>query len=134
MYHNPLPWGWHPLAYCVPPYFGLAYCVPPCFGLAYCVPFNNKTTIFGNFIYIKKIKWQYVACTCTIILANVKFGVCLLDFLVFDIPKSMFMLINAEMTPKRRERSERAKILELFDFVCHVCCGSWWKLKCLIII
>jgi len=70
-------WGWHPLAYCVPPYFGLAYCVSPCFGLAYCVPFNNnnKTTIFGNFIYIQKIKWQYVACTCTIILANVKFGV-----------------------------------------------------------
>ena len=80
----------------VTPCFGLAYCVPPCFGLAYCVPFNNKTTIFGNFIYIKKIKWQYVTCTCTIILANVKFGVfCLLDFLFFDIPKSMFMLINA---------------------------------------
>jgi len=75
MYHNPFPWGWHPLAYCLPPYFCLVYCVPPCFGLAHCVPFNNKTTIFGNFIYIKKIKWQYVACTCTIILANVKFGV-----------------------------------------------------------
>jgi len=29
------------------------------------------------------------------------------------------MLINAESTPKMRERSERAKILELFDFVCH---------------
>ena len=75
MHHNPLPWGWHPLAYCVPPYFGLAYCVSQCFGLAYCVPFNNKTTIFGNFIYIEKIKWQYAACTCTIILENVKFGV-----------------------------------------------------------
>jgi len=67
---------------------------------------------FGNFIYIKKIKWQYVACTCTIILPHVIFGVCLLDFLVFNIPE----------------------ILELFDFVCHVCCGSWWKLKILIII
>jgi len=53
----------------------VAYCVSPCFGLAYCVPFNNKTTIFGNFIYIEKIKWQYAACTFTIILANVKFGV-----------------------------------------------------------
>jgi len=63
------------LAYCVPPYFGLAYCVSPCFGLAYCVPLNNKTTIFGNFIYIEKIKWQYAACTCTIIRANAKFGV-----------------------------------------------------------
>ena len=39
-------------------------------------------------------------------------GVCLLDFLVFDIPISMFMLINAEMTLKRRERSERANILD----------------------
>ena len=36
---------------------------------------------------------------------------CLLDFLVFDIPKSMFILINAEMTTKRRER---AKSLEVF--------------------
>ena len=74
MYHNPFPWGWHPLAYCVPHYFCLVYCVQPCFGLAYCVSFNNKTIIFGNFIYKKKIKWQYVACTCTIIFANVKFG------------------------------------------------------------
>ena len=39
----------------------------------------------------------------------------LLDFLVFDIPKSMFILINAEMTPKRRERSERAKNLEFLQ-------------------
>jgi len=31
---------------------------------------------------------------------------------IFDIPKSMFMLINAKMTPKRRKRSERAKNLE----------------------
>jgi len=59
-----------------------------CFGLAYCVPFKKKHNHFGNFICIKKIKWQYVACTCTIILANVQFGVCLLDFLVFDIPKT----------------------------------------------
>jgi len=121
MYHNTLPCGWHPLAYCVPPYFGLAYCVP----------FINKTTIFGNFIYIKKIKWQYVACTCTIILANIKFGLfgCKISYSLS--PNQFFMLINAGMTPtplQRRERSERAKILELFDFVCHVCCCSWWKL------
>jgi len=44
--------------------------------------------------------------------------VCLLDLLVFDIPKSMIMLINAEMTPKRLERSERAKILEFFFLLC----------------
>jgi len=37
-----------------------------------------------------------------------------LDFLVLDIPKSMFMLISAEMTLKRRERSERAKIVKFF--------------------
>jgi len=39
----------------------VAYCVPPFFGLAYCVPFNNKTTILGVSIYIKKTKLQYVA-------------------------------------------------------------------------
>jgi len=46
---------------------------------------TTKQPFFGNFIYKKKIKWQYVACTRTIILANVNFGVFLLDFLVFDI-------------------------------------------------
>ena len=33
--------------------------------------------------------------------------------------------------PKKRELSERANSLELFDFVCHVCCVSWWKLELL---
>jgi len=48
--------------------------------------------------------------------------ICLpIRFLVFE---SMFMIIIAKMTPKMRKRSERARILELFDFVCHVCCGS----------
>ena len=60
---------------CVPPYVCVAYCVSLCFCLAYCLPFYNNSTIFGNFFDIKKIKWQYVACTCTIILANVNFGV-----------------------------------------------------------
>jgi len=36
--------------------------------------FTTKQPFFGNFIYIKKKKWQYVACTCTILFANVKFG------------------------------------------------------------
>ena len=67
-----------PLAYCVPLYFGIAYCVPPFFGLAYCVPFNNKkTTILGVSIYIKKLKLQYVVCTCTVILKNISFDVAL---------------------------------------------------------
>jgi len=47
--------------------------------------------------------------------------VCLLDFLVFDLPLSMFKFVKTEMTAKKRERSERAKKLELYDFVCHVC-------------
>jgi len=33
----------------------------------------------------------------------------------------MFKLINAEMTQKKRERRERANLLELFDFVCMLC-------------
>ena len=51
-------WGWHPLplAYCVPPNFGLAYCVPPCFGLAYCVPFNNKNNHVWLFYLHKEDK------------------------------------------------------------------------------
>jgi len=53
---------------------------------------------------------------------------CLLVFLDFDLPKSMFKFINADITPKKRERSERAIFLEFFDFVCHVCCVFWWKL------
>jgi len=55
--------------------------------LASSTAYRLKKKHFGNFIYKKKMKWQYVACTCTIILANVKIGVCLLDFLVFDIPQ-----------------------------------------------
>jgi len=47
-----------------------------------------------------KINWQSVA--CTVILANVSFDV--LDYLVFDLPKSTFKFIN----------------LELFDIVCHI--------------
>jgi len=45
-----------PLAYCVPPYFGLAYCVPPFFGLTYCVPFNNKNYHFWRFHLHKEDK------------------------------------------------------------------------------
>jgi len=32
-----------------------------------------------------------------------------LNFLDFDLPKSMFKFIKGEMTPKKRERSKRAK-------------------------
>jgi len=44
-----------------------------------------------------------------------------------NITGSMFKFINAEMA-KKRERSERANFLELFDLVCLVWCVSWWKL------
>jgi len=134
MHHNPFPWGWHSLAYCVPSYFCLVYCVPPCFDHAYCVSFNNKRTIFWQF-HLQKEDIMAVCCvhmynhSCK--RQNLCF--CLLEFLLFDIPKSMFFLINAEITPKRRERSERAKILDFFFyFVCDVWCGSLWKLKFLI--
>jgi len=36
---------------------------------------TTKTTIFGVSIYMKKIKWQSVACTCILILSNVSFHV-----------------------------------------------------------
>jgi len=45
-----------PLAYCVPPYFGLAYCVPPfCWPRILRTVYQQKTTIWGVSIYIKKI-------------------------------------------------------------------------------
>ena len=107
-----------PFAYCIPLYFGLAYCVQSFFSLAYCIPLNNITpNLFWHYIYIKKIKWQYVA--CTIIFANVRVdAICLLEFLVFYLPKSMFKFINAEMIFSKR----RIKSLECFYFVCHPCC------------
>jgi len=55
-----------------------------------------------------------------------------LNFIDFDLPKCMFKFINAEMTPKKRKRSERAIVLELFDLVYHVCCvfdKKWTFLK-----
>jgi len=43
--------------------------------------------------------------------------------------QSMFMFINAEMTPQKRERSERAKnIVNFFYRVRHVCCVSAQRL------
>ena len=59
---------------------------------------TTKQPFFGVSIKIKKIKWQSGVCTCRIILANVSFVV--FDFLVFDLPKSMFKFINAELTLK----------------------------------
>ena len=62
-----------PLAYCVPPYFGLAYCVPPFLASRTAYRLTTKTTILGVSIYIKKLKLQYVVCTCTVILENISF-------------------------------------------------------------
>jgi len=50
---------------------------------------TKKQHFFCVSIYKKKdqmsmLQKQYVAYTCTVILANVSFDVCLLDFLVFD--------------------------------------------------
>jgi len=42
----------------------------------------------------------------------------LVRFPGFRPPKIKFM--NVEMTQQKRERSERTKTLELFDFVCQV--------------
>jgi len=90
---------------------------------------TSKTTILGVSIYIKKLKLQYVVYTCTVILENISFWcVCLLNFLDFDLRKSMFKFINAEMTPKQRERSERAIFLRVI-WLCMSCVLCfWWKL------
>ena len=86
---TPLP----PLVYCVPPYFSLAFCVPPFYGLACCVPFNNKNNYFRRFHLHLEDKM-----TC---MSHAHLKTCLLDFLYFDLPKSMFRFIyNAEMTQK----------------------------------
>jgi len=121
-----------PLAYCVPLYFGIAYCVPPFFASRTAYRLTTKTTILGVYIYIKKLKLQYVVCTCTVILENISFWcVYLLNFLDFDLRKSMFKFINAEMTPKKRERSERAIFFRVI-WLCMSCVTCvlcfWWKL------
>jgi len=108
-----------PFAYCVPPCFGLAYWVPPIFGLAYCVPFNNKNNYFWRFHLHKEDKMTVHVCCMHMYNHFCKrklWYVCLLNFLVFDLSKSTLKFINFS---KKRERSESANNLELFDFVCH---------------
>jgi len=97
------------------------------FGLVYFVPFNNKTIIFGVSVYIKQIKWQYYACTWTIISANFSLYVfvCLLDFLVFDLLrllKSMFKFRNAEMTQNARVKLAREKIRVVWLYMSRSLC------------
>jgi len=107
-------WGWHPLpiAYSVSPYFGLAYCVPPFLASCTAYRLTTETTIFGVFIYTKWIKWQNVACTCTLFLKNVSFDV--FACYIFQFYCS-------------HKRSKRAKNLELFNFVCQFCCVCLWQ-------
>jgi len=71
-------WGWHPptpLRTAYRPILTLrtAYRHVSVSRTAYRL--TTKTTMFGVSIYIKKIKWQSVACTCTINLSNVSFDV-----------------------------------------------------------
>jgi len=44
----------------------------------------------------------------------------LVKFSEFDLPKSMFKFINAEMTPKKRERSQRAILFRVI-WLCMSC-------------
>ena len=117
--------GWHPLAYCILHLFW------PCilhsaFFLASRTAYR-LTTIVGVSICIKKLKWRNIACTCTIILANVSFDVfaCYISYFSTSLSQVHKWWNDP---PKKRKRSERAKHLELFDFACDVCCVSWWKL------
>ena len=48
-----------------------------------------------------------------------------------QILKSMFKFRNAEMSPKSASVASTQFFLELFDFVCYVCCVFWWKLDLL---
>ena len=66
-----------PLAYCVPPYFGLRTAL---FWLAYCVPFNNKNNHFGCFHLHKEDKIKYVVCTCTTLLKTLALMCLLVKF------------------------------------------------------
>ena len=46
----------------------------------------------------------------------------LVKLLDFDLRKSMFKFINAEVTPKSASEASVQIFIELFDFVCHVWC------------
>jgi len=89
----------------------------------------TKQPFWGNFIYLHKEDKMTVCCvhmynhSCK----RQIWCVCLLDFLIFDIPKSMFILKNAEMTKKGASVASARKVF--FNFVCDVCCCSSWKLK-----
>ena len=96
MHHNPLPWGWHPLAYCVPPYFGLAYCVP----------FNNKTTIFGKNFHLHRKDKMTVCCVHIYVqsfLQTLKLLCLLVRFPSFRYPQiNVYVNKLRNYPPKRR--------------------------------
>ena len=117
-------WGWHP-----PPSLRTAYRSILALRTAYrhfwprVLRTVTKTTILGVSIYIKKLKLQYGVCTCTVILKNISFWcVCLLNFLDYDLRKSMFTFINAEMTPKKRKWSERAIFFRVIQMTLYIMC------------
>ena len=95
------------------------------FCLAYCVPFNNKNNLFGRFHLHKEVK--ITVCCMHMYISSWKHKllcVCLSKFLDFDLPQSMLKFINAEMTPKKRERSDRATFFRVIwlCYSCVLCC------------
>ena len=73
-----LLWRWHPSPPCVLRTALFWHCV---LQTAIFLPrvlrtvLQQKTTILAVSIYIKKLKLQYVVCTCTLILENISFDV-----------------------------------------------------------
>jgi len=85
-----------PLAFCVPPNFGLAYCVPPFFGLAYCVPFNNKNKNFWRFHLHKEDRMTLCLHAHVPSFFQTLALMCLsVRFPSIDLPKLMFKFIIA---------------------------------------
>jgi len=68
------------------------------FGIVWRVPFKNKNNHFWRFHFYKVYK-IIVWCMHVNTNLNDSFCVCLLDFPVFDLLKSMFKRINAKLTP-----------------------------------
>ena len=71
---------------------------------------TTKTNHFGRF-HLHKEDTITVCCmhVQSLLKTLALMYIFFLNFLDFDLPKSMFKFIKGEMTPKKRERSKRAK-------------------------
>jgi len=111
--------GWQPpcvlcTSLCLP-------CVPPFYASRTAYRLTTITTIFWRF-------HLHTEDNLTVCLhAHVQLFLQTLALMFLTSPNQVYVY-KCSNDPQMHERSEHSKYLELFDFFCHVCCVSWWKL------